>query len=48
MNDSLEIILVLFWAGYLGLNAWLMLVPAKDAARATDFVEGEAHAPRHH
>ncbi len=48
MNDVLDIILVLFWAGYLGLNAWLMLSPAKDAEPATNSVEGEAHAPRHH
>lgn len=34
MNNPIEITLVLFWAGFIGLNLWLMLASPSDATDA--------------
>ncbi len=34
MNHPIEIVLVLFWTGFIGLNAWLMFTAPSAAADA--------------
>ncbi len=40
MNHFVEITLVLFWVGYLGLHGWLLRTPAGEA--------DEPLSPAHH
>ncbi len=56
MNEQLiEIVLVLFWAGFVGMNLWLWKsTPLDQSASAqkdishTEVNEGERHATYHH
>ena len=41
MNDLIEALLALFWAGYLGLHVWLLRAPADEAREPNDPLQGE-------
>ncbi len=41
MSDLIEAILVLFWAGYMLLHAYLLRAPVNEAADDTDSLQGE-------
>ena len=55
MRELIEIVLVLFWSGFLGLNLWLWRADVLEYAaldlRGTDEADvkqGEQHATYHH
>lgn len=41
MNELIELVLGLFWAGYLLMHAWLLRKPARDDHELTHPMQGE-------
>jgi hypothetical protein len=55
MNALIELVLVLFWSGFLGLNLWLWKADVLEHTTTdprrhdeTDMKQGEPHATCHH